>query len=42
MEGCKMPKKEKDQGYNPVITRVMAERSQQHATRKNLFVKLED
>lgn len=34
-----MPKKEKE--HDPVITRVMAERTQQHATRKDLLVKLE-
>jgi len=37
-----MTEKEIEQEYNPVITRVMAERGQQHATRKNLFIKLEE
>jgi hypothetical protein len=37
-----MTEKKEEQKYDPVITRVLAERSQQHATRKSLFNKLEE
>ena len=37
-----MNEKVEEQKYDPVITRVLAERSQQHPTRKSLFLRLEE
>jgi hypothetical protein len=37
-----MPKNPPKQKHDPVITRVLAERSQQHQTRKSLYFKLEE